>query len=105
MRRCLFDHGADELTLQESFMSTFTKYHGDFFYRALAAVLMIGPVLLIIAAGTMPDDPRTGKLMVYGHGAILAVVAGAMVLRAVYARGFVDAWKIAASEPGYSLTA
>ncbi len=43
--------------------------------------------------------------MVYGHGAILAVVAGAMVLRAVYARGFVNAWKIAASEPGYSMTA
>ena len=86
-------------------MSTFTKYHGDFFYRALAAILMIGPVLLIIAAGAMPDELRTGRLVVYGHGAILAVVAGAMVLRAVYARGFVDAWKIAASEPRDSVTA
>ncbi len=86
-------------------MTTFTKYHGDFFYRTLAAVLMIGPVLLIIAAGTMPDDPKTGELMAYGHGTILAVVAGAMVLRAAYARGFVNAWKIAASEPKYSVTA
>ncbi len=86
-------------------MSTFTKYHGDFFYRALAAVLMIGPVLLVIAAGTMPDDPKTGEFMAYGHGAILAVVAAAMMLRAVYARGFVNAWSIAAGELKYSATA
>ncbi len=86
-------------------MSTFMKYHGDFFYRALAAVLMIGPVLLVIAAGRMPDDPKTGELMAYGHGTILAVVAATMILRAVYARGFVNAWRIAAGEPKYSVTA
>ena len=36
-------------------MTTFTKYHGDFFYRSLVAVAMIGPILLVIAAGTLPE--------------------------------------------------
>lgn len=86
-------------------MTTFTKYHGNFFYRAIAAVAMIGPILLIIAAGKLPDGPETGEFVVYGHGVILAVLATAMSLRAAYARGFIKAWKIAASEPKYSVTA
>ncbi len=86
-------------------MTTFIKYHGDFFYRAIAAVAMIGPILLIIAAGKLPESPETGEFVVYGHGVILAVLATAMSLRAAYARGFIKAWKIAASEPKYSVTA
>jgi hypothetical protein len=86
-------------------MTTFTKYHGDSFYRTIAAIGMIGPILLIIVAGTLPEDPETGEFIVYGHGVILAVVAAALALRAAYARVFIKAWKIAASEPKYSVTA
>lgn len=86
-------------------MSTFTKYHGNFFNRAIAAVAMIGPILLIITAGTFPEDSETGEFVVYGHGVILAVLAAAMALRVAYARGFIKAWQIAASEPNVSLTA
>jgi hypothetical protein len=71
-------------------MTTFTKYHGDFSYRTMAAIGMIGPILLIIAASTLPEDPETGEFTVYGHGVILAVVAAALALRAAYARGFIS---------------
>lgn len=86
-------------------MTAFIKYHGDFFYRAIAAVAMIGPILLVIAAGKFAESPETGEFVVYGHGVILTVIATAMALRAAYARGFIKAWKIAASEPKYSVTA
>ncbi len=86
-------------------MATITKYHDDFVYRAIAAVAMIGPILLIIAAGKLPEGPETGEFVVYGHGVILAILATAMSLRAAYVRGFIKAWTIAASEPKYSVTA
>jgi len=86
-------------------MKTISKNYGDFFYRALAAVAMIGPILLIIAAGAMPEGSETGEFVVYGHGVILAVLATAMALRAAYARGFIKAWQIAASEPNRAVTA
>jgi len=86
-------------------MTTFTKYHGDFFYRAIAAVAMIGPILLIIAASKLPESPETGKFIVYGHGVVLAVVATGLALRAAYARGFGKALKIAGAAPNVSLTA
>jgi len=86
-------------------MTTFTKYHGDFYYRAIAAVAMIGPILLIVAASTLPEDPETGEFVVYGHGVVLAVVAAALALRAAYARGFSKALRIGALEPNVSVPA
>lgn len=86
-------------------MKTISKNYGDFFYRTLAAVAMIGPILLIIAAGATPESPETGEFVVYGHGVILAVLATALALRAAYARGFIKASKITASEPNRAVTA
>jgi hypothetical protein len=86
-------------------MTTSTKTHSDFFYGALAAIAMIGPMLLVIAAGTMPERPETGEFVVYGHGIVLAVLATALVLRVAYVRGYSKALKIVAPEPNYSMTA
>jgi threonine/homoserine/homoserine lactone efflux protein len=69
-------------------MNTSTKYHSDFFYSALAAVAIIAPILLVIAAGTLPEGLDRGDLIVYGHGVVLAVLATALVLRASYILGF-----------------
>jgi hypothetical protein len=86
-------------------MTTFTKNHSDFFYRALAAVAIVAPILLVIAAGTLPEDLERGDLIVYGYGVVLAVLATALALRAAYTLGFSRALRIAASEPNYSVTA
>jgi hypothetical protein len=84
---------------------TFTKYHSDVFYGALAAVAMIAPILLVLASGTLPEGLQRGEVIVFGHGVILAVVVAAMVVRAAYALGFNKALKIAVSEPNYLVTA
>ena len=69
-------------------MNTSTKYHSDFLYSALAAVAIIAPILLVIAAGTLPEGLDRGDLIVYGHGVVLAVLATALFLRAAYILGF-----------------
>ena len=84
---------------------TFTKYHSDFFYAALAAVAMLAPILLVLASGALPEGLERGEVIVFGHGVILAVVAVAMVVRAAYALGFNKALKIAVSESNYPVTA
>ena len=83
---------------------TFTKYHSDVFYGALAAVAMIAPIILVLAAGTLPEGLQRGDVIVFGQGVILVVVAAAMVVRAAYALGFNKALKISVSEPHYSGT-
>ena len=72
-------------------MITSTKSYSDFFYRRLAAVAMIAPILLVFAAGTLPEGLERGDLIVYGHGVVLAGLATALVLRAAYALGFAKA--------------
>jgi hypothetical protein len=84
---------------------TFTKYHSDVFYAALAGVAMLAPILLVLASGTLPEGVQRGEVIVFGHGVILAGVVAAMVVRAAYALGFNKALKIAVSEPNYSVTA
>jgi hypothetical protein len=87
-------------------MKTVTNEPSSFFYRALAAVAMIGPIFLVFAAGTLPEGGlERGDLIVYGHGVLLAVLATALVLRAAYTLGFSKAFKIAVSEPKHSVTA
>ena len=86
-------------------MTTATKNDGDFFYRALAAVAMIGPILLVFAAGTLPEGLERGDLIVYGHGVVLAVLVTALVLRAAYTWGFSKALQSSALEPNHSVTA
>ena len=85
-------------------MTTSTKNHNDFFYRVLAAVAMVGPILLVIAAGTLPEGLERGDLIVYGQGVVVAVLATALALRAAYTLGFSKALKSTASEPNYSVT-
>ncbi len=86
-------------------MAAFTKNHSNFFYGACAAVAMIGSILLVIAASTMPEGLETGEFIVYGHEVLLAVLSTALVLRGAYAWGFSKALAIAGSEPNYSVTA
>ena len=86
-------------------MKTSTKSYSDFFYRALAAVAMITPILLVFAAGTLPEGLERGELIVYGYGVVLAILATALVLRAVFRLGFSKAVKLTASEPNHSVTA
>jgi hypothetical protein len=86
-------------------MTTSTKNDGYFFYRALAAVAMIAPILLVFAASTLPEGLERGDLILYGHGVVLAVLVTALVLRAAYTWGFSKALKGSASEPNHSVTA
>ena len=81
------------------------RYDSDFFYRALAAVAILAPILLVFVAGTLPEGVERGELIVYGYGVVLAVLATAVILRAAYAVGFSKALKIAAAVPNYSVTA
>jgi hypothetical protein len=79
----------------------FTKYHSDVFYEALAAVAVIASIILVLAAGTLPEGLQRRDVIVFGHGVILAVVTAAMAVRAAYALGFNKALKISVSEPHY----
>jgi len=86
-------------------MTTFSKHHSDLYYRGLAALAMIGPMLLVIAAGALPDGLERGELIVGGYEVLFAVLVTAVILRTVYAVGFSKALKIAASVSNYSVTA
>jgi hypothetical protein len=86
-------------------MTTSTKTHSGFFYSALAAIATIGPMLLVIAAGTMPENPKMGEFVVCGYGIVLAVLATTLVLRVAYVWRYRKILKIVAPEPKYSMTA
>jgi hypothetical protein len=86
-------------------MTTFTKHHSDLFNRALAAVAIIAPILLVIAASALPEGLARGELISGGCGVVLAIVATALALRTAYAVGFGKALKIASQLPNSPLTA
>jgi hypothetical protein len=86
-------------------MHSVTNEPSSFFYRALAAVSMIVPVLLVFSADTLPEGLERGDWIVYGHEVLLAVIATALALRAAYTLGFSKAFKIVVSEPNRSATA
>ena len=69
-------------------MNTSSQKQNNFFIRGIASVAIIAPFLMVIAASTMPEGLARGDLIVYGHGVLLAVLAAALVLRAVYALSF-----------------
>ena len=80
-------------------MNTGTHQHSKFFYSALAAVAMLGPILLVFAAGTLPEGvQQRGNLIVHGHEVLLAILAAALALRAAYTLGFSKALKIMRSQ-------
>jgi len=86
-------------------MTTSTKTHSDFFYRSLAAVVIGAPMLLTLAVSQLPEGTERGEFMVYGLGAVLAVVVTTLVLRAVYTLGFSKAFSTVSAQPNRSVTA
>ena len=86
-------------------MTTSTNNHSNFFYSGIAALAVIAPIGLVCAAGTLPEGLHRGDLIVSSFGAVLSVLATALVVRAAYALGFSRALKTAASERNYSVTA
>lgn len=85
-------------------MDISTPVKRDFFIRAVAAVSIIGPILLVVLSGTLPEGSR-GQLFVYGDGFIVAALAAALILRGVYALGFSHARKRLALSQNGPLTA
>jgi len=69
-------------------MTTFTKDRTEFFYPVLAAVAMIAPMLLVVAAGMLPEGLERGEFIVSGFALVLAMLAATLVLRAAYTLGF-----------------
>ncbi len=87
-------------------MHTPTQQNSKFFYSALAAVAMLGPILLVIAAGTLPEGgQQRGHLIVHGHEVLVAILAAALTLRGAYTLGFRRALEFMRSEPQRSATA
>ena len=89
-------------------MSTSIPLKSDFFARALAAVAILGPILLVIIAGTLPEGTR-GEMIVDGNIFVVAALVTALLLRVVYVMGFNNALenvrKRLSSTPNRSLTA
>lgn len=87
--------------LQELDMTTSTNNHSNFFYSGIAALAVIAPIGLVCAAGTLPEGQK-GGFIVSSFGAVLSVIATALVLRAAYTLGFSKALKTASSQTNYS---
>jgi hypothetical protein len=88
-----------QLGREEIDMNTGTHQHSKFFYSALAAVAMLGPILLVFAAGTLPEGvQQRGNLIVHGHEVLLVILAAARALRAAYTLGFSKALKTMRSQ-------
>jgi hypothetical protein len=81
-----------------------TDIKSDFFTRAVAAVSIVGPILLVVVSATLPQGSR-GQLIVDGHVFIVAALATALILRGVYALGFSHARKHLALSQNRPLTA
>jgi len=85
-------------------MKTSSKDYGSSFYRTLATVAIGAPMLLTIGVSQLPEGTR-GNFMACGLGAVVAVLVGALVLRAAYILGFNKAFDLVNSEPNRSVTA
>jgi hypothetical protein len=79
--------------------------YGDLFSCTLAGVAIGAPMLLVCAVAQLPEGTERGEFMVYGLGTVVAVLVGALVLRAAYKLGFSKALRTATSEPNRSVTA
>ncbi|MGA2779659.1 MAG: hypothetical protein ABSF94_19060 [Steroidobacteraceae bacterium] len=86
-------------------MHSDTRYRGGSFYRALTAVAIGAPIVLVIAAGTLPEGFERGEFVVGGHGIALAMIVTAMILRTAYSFGFRTALRMAGEAPRYSIPA
>ncbi|HLN50003.1 MAG TPA: hypothetical protein VK251_10895 [Steroidobacteraceae bacterium] len=86
-------------------MKTSSKNYRDFFYRTLAGVAIGAPMLLVGAVSQLPEGVERGEFMVYGLGAVVAVLVTALALRGAYTLGFTKALRLTTSEPNRSVTA
>jgi len=86
-------------------MTTRTQDYSDRFIRAFATAAILGPMLLVIITGALPEGLARGQLIVAGNGGIVVALAAALVLRTAYGLGFSKAFKLAAANPNYSVTA
>ena len=82
-------------------MTTSTHDNSDFLVRACASVAILGPLLLVMIAGTLPEGLARGQLIVFGDGGIVVALATALILRTVYGLGFSKAFKLAGSNPNH----
>ncbi len=85
-------------------MTTSTHESADLFTRATTAVAILGPILLVMVAGTLPDDLARGHLIVYGEWGIVVALGAAIVLHAMYRLGFSKALTHAPAKPNHSVT-
>jgi hypothetical protein len=85
-------------------MTVSTPVKSNFCARAVAAVAILGPIILVVFSATLPPGSR-GELIVRGHVFIVTVLATALILRGVYALGFSHASKHFALRENRSLTA
>ena len=89
-------------------MTTSTAFRSKSFARAFTAVAVLGPILLTIVAGTLPEGTR-GEFVVTGDILIVGALLAALALRVVYGMGFDKALKKAgtlmSSSPNRSLSA
>jgi hypothetical protein len=69
-------------------MSTPTQSRGDLFVRAFATLAILGPILLVMIAGVLPEGLGRSQLILFGDGGIVAALAAALVLRAGFQQGF-----------------
>ncbi len=86
-------------------MTTSTNNHSNLFYNGIAAFAMIATIGLACASGTLPEGLQRGEFIVSGFGAVLGVLATALVLRAAYMLGLSKASKTASPGRNYSVTA
>ena len=78
-------------------MTTSTNNHSNLFFHAVAAFAIFAPIGLVCTAGTLPAGQR-GSFIVSGFGAVLCVLATALVVRAAYTLGFSKALKTASAQ-------
>jgi len=100
-RDIVAERGCDVLLRLEIMMPISNQQQNDWFLRTLASVAMLGPILLVLIAATLPEGLARGYLIVFGNGGILVALAGALVLRTVYDLGFSRAAELAATQPNY----
>lgn len=62
------------------------------FDRIIVSLAIVGPILMVIVAGVMPEGSR-GTLIVTGHEFLAAILGLALLLRIVYGIGFYDAYQ------------
>jgi hypothetical protein len=89
-------------TLKELDMTTSINNHSNFFYSGIAALAVIAPIGFVGAAAALPEGLQRGEFIVSSFGAVLSLLATALVVRAAYALGFSKALKTASSQTNYS---